>query len=223
MTIPQDWRGDAACARDGVDPDLMFPDSDRHNIAAARSVCAPCPVRTACLASAMAEERDWTKDRRHGVRGGLTGTQRAYRYRQLQLGALLSPEPPSATSALRPHAERTPQNALADHTTYTADGHLVWTGPPTIWVFGRSCAPKRLAFLVSHNRDPVGRVLGTCDYPDCVLPTHVADDIERMRCGTPAGYRLHQQQSTKACDACRQANTDADSRLRRTGTTKALA
>lgn len=41
-------------------------------------------------------------------------------------------------------------------------------------------------------------------------------------CGTRGGYQRHRKNGQEACDACKQANTDADNRLRRTGTTKAL-
>ena len=46
---------------------------------------------------------------------------------------------------------------------------------------------------------------------------------EPAKCGTRSGYQRHRANGEKACDACRQANTDADNRLRRTGTTKELA
>lgn len=39
-------------------------------------------------------------------------------------------------------------------------------------------------------------------------------------CGTRSGYQAHRKRGEKACAPCRQANTDADNRLRRTGTTK---
>jgi len=40
-------------------------------------------------------------------------------------------------------------------------------------------------------------------------------------CGTPAGYQRHLRDQTEVCAPCRKANTDADNRLRRTGTSKA--
>lgn len=43
------------------------------------------------------------------------------------------------------------------------------------------------------------------------------------QCGTRSGYQKHVREKTKICDPCRQANTDADNRLRRTGTTKVSA
>ncbi|MCG0066267.1 WhiB family transcriptional regulator [Streptomyces tricolor] len=41
------------------------------------------------------------------------------------------------------------------------------------------------------------------------------------KCGTRSGYQKHLREKTEICGPCRQANTDADNRLRRTGTTKA--
>jgi hypothetical protein len=46
---------------------------------------------------------------------------------------------------------------------------------------------------------------------------------EPAKCGTRAGYQKHLREKTEICAPCRQANTDADNRLRRTGTTKAAA
>lgn len=46
---------------------------------------------------------------------------------------------------------------------------------------------------------------------------------EPAKCGTRGGYQKHLREKTEVCPPCRQANTDADNRLRRTGTTKALA
>jgi hypothetical protein len=41
-------------------------------------------------------------------------------------------------------------------------------------------------------------------------------------CGSRGGYQKHLRDKTEICAPCRRANTDADNRLRRTGTTKAL-
>jgi WhiB family redox-sensing transcriptional regulator len=48
----RDWRALAACR--GVDPERFFPDAmDGAGIAAAKAVCAGCPVRAECLSAAM--------------------------------------------------------------------------------------------------------------------------------------------------------------------------
>jgi hypothetical protein len=46
---------------------------------------------------------------------------------------------------------------------------------------------------------------------------------EPAKCGTRSGYLRHRKNGEAACDRCRQANTDADNRLRRTGTAKLAA
>lgn len=45
---------------------------------------------------------------------------------------------------------------------------------------------------------------------------------EPAQCGTRAGYRQHRKRGEQACAPCRKANSAADARLRRTGTTKVL-
>lgn len=66
------WRDEALCAQ--TDPDLWFPerDGDRatNNYAAARAICARCPVRAECLEYAL--EQHLTD----GMWGGLTPYER---------------------------------------------------------------------------------------------------------------------------------------------------
>jgi hypothetical protein len=80
-----DWRDDAECATDqyAKHRDLWFPSHGDHEaIAAAKRVCATCPVRTACLDDALAEEGGRSHDGRHGIRGGLGPRGRRRRYEQ---------------------------------------------------------------------------------------------------------------------------------------------
>lgn len=65
MTL--DWQVSANCAT--TDPDLFFPESNEHGLAA-KKICAACEVRPACLAYAL-ETRQHT-----GVWGGTTAAQR---------------------------------------------------------------------------------------------------------------------------------------------------
>ncbi|CAM5591620.1 WhiB family transcriptional regulator [Streptomyces purpurascens] len=58
---------------------------------------------------------------------------------------------------------------------------------------------------------------------DTTSPKPPAKKREPAKCGTRAGYQKHLREKTEICAPCRQANTDADNRLRRTGTTKASA
>ena len=85
---PQDFRHRAACR--GVDPEVFFPIAEAGpvlaaQVAAAKAVCAGCPVRAECLAWALAElpygiagglteqERHQTRTRARTDRGGRTG------------------------------------------------------------------------------------------------------------------------------------------------------
>jgi hypothetical protein len=66
------WRDQAACR--GTDPELFFPAGESgpvHDaqVAAAKAVCAGCPVRAACLAEALARIP-------YGIAGGLTEQER---------------------------------------------------------------------------------------------------------------------------------------------------
>ena len=67
---PPAWQAHTACTPD--DTDLFYPDSAESPAAyaAAREICAACPVRTDCLEWAM-ELGD-----PHGMWGGLTGRER---------------------------------------------------------------------------------------------------------------------------------------------------
>lgn len=65
------WQDEGLCKRN--DPDLFFPEKGSAGKAAAvtaKRVCAACPVRTACLAYALAHNEQ------HGVWGGTTRTER---------------------------------------------------------------------------------------------------------------------------------------------------
>jgi WhiB family redox-sensing transcriptional regulator len=64
----EDWR-DAAYCRDDPTPDLWHM-TDRYGIAAARAMCAKCPVASACLAEALADPS------LTGVWGGTTDEER---------------------------------------------------------------------------------------------------------------------------------------------------
>lgn len=67
-----DWHERAACREH--DSDLFFPETgNEEQVTKAKTVCADCPVRAACLADAMAWERP---SARYGVVGGLSVNER---------------------------------------------------------------------------------------------------------------------------------------------------
>ena len=69
----QTWRTQARCK--GIDPEIFYPISDEESDEA-KSVCATCHVRLACLEYALASrERD-------GVWGGATERERRRILRQ---------------------------------------------------------------------------------------------------------------------------------------------
>jgi WhiB family redox-sensing transcriptional regulator len=93
MSAPElrsDWRVDALCARPGTDPEMFFPIETATNaparIAAAKRVCAACPVAASCLADLMRWE---DPARRWGVVGGTTAAERDALYRQRATVAVL--------------------------------------------------------------------------------------------------------------------------------------
>ena len=64
----------AACREH--DPELWFPDTREHTKAtAAKTICADCPLQTACLEEALDYEAGHGD--RWGIRGGLTAAERA--------------------------------------------------------------------------------------------------------------------------------------------------
>ncbi len=74
--IDDDWREAGACV--GVDADLFFPVGEElEKIAAAKSVCATCPVRDDCLQYSIATNQT------EGVWGGLTPAERRRLRRRL--------------------------------------------------------------------------------------------------------------------------------------------
>lgn len=70
-----DWLTDAACV--GEDPAIFFAEetANRYTYQDARTVCARCVVREACLEDALLSE---TRSTRAGFRGGLTAKERKH-------------------------------------------------------------------------------------------------------------------------------------------------
>lgn len=212
------WRTFSACRADDVDPDAMFPDTNAAGIAYAKSICRDCPVWRPCLRDALD-----TGDNQHGIRGGLKPEERRAVKKELARHAQEAADGQKTTAPAlpRPRKTYTTLRELFDaNTKRIIHGHLAWTGPAKPSFKGQSYNPKQVAFIVDRGRAPVGRVLTTCSLPGCVMAAHVADDEERQRCGTRPGYQRHLKNGETPCDRCRQANSDADNRLRRTGTSK---
>jgi hypothetical protein len=216
-----DWRDTALCRKE--DPELFFPKGYEGPwqlvIEQAKAVCRRCPSADACLQYAL------TASIPSGIFGGLTEQERAS-LRRVTNRRKLAPEAAAekAAQARQPKPKPTTLRSLFDDNTVRLHGgHLGWTGPARPCFKGQDYTPKQLAFIVDRGYYPQGRVLVDCGISECVLPLHIADDEERIRCGTRAGYRRHRERGEEACRPCKDANTGADNRLRRTGTTKAAA
>lgn len=79
------WRDQAAC--DGTDPDLWFPTGRGFDaapaIAAAKDICATCPVRPECLEAGLHEP--------YGVWGGMSEKERRVERRRRVLAGQGTP------------------------------------------------------------------------------------------------------------------------------------
>ena len=65
------WMEEAACALEGIDPEIFFPSSSSSAVVAlAKKVCSKCVVRDECLNYAFEEEDAY------GIYGGLTPNER---------------------------------------------------------------------------------------------------------------------------------------------------
>lgn len=215
-----DWRDKAACRT--ADPAVFFPIGTTgpavQQAEKAKAVCRGCPVVTECL--------DWALNsgEENGIWGGLTEDAR----RSLQRAAHrrdLTPEEAAARAAAarQPGRPRTLQTIYDDHTVPLPGGHLGWNGGQKVSYRGRNYTSKQLAFTLARGHAPTGAVTADCGISACVLGAHMADQTERAVCGTRGGYQRHLRNAETACARCRQANTDADNRLRRTGTTLTAA
>ncbi|MDN5688546.1 MAG: WhiB family transcriptional regulator [Brachybacterium sp.] len=72
-----DWEG-AVCAQIGAEvADSMFFPLGPDQGAMAVKLCWDCPIRARCLTVALEEERGTPARDRFGIRGGLSGHQRA--------------------------------------------------------------------------------------------------------------------------------------------------
>lgn len=212
-----DWRATAACREE--DPTLFFPNGDSGPwllvIEQAKAICRRCPALEACGQWAAAERVEY------GIFGGLTEQERRAIHRST-VRRRLSPEQAAAKAEEKqqPDKPRTLQSIYDDNTVRLHDGHVGWNGGKKVHFKGELFTPKQLAFFLDRGRMPDGPVRPECSSVDCILPAHLADTVERSRCGTRLGYRRHLSAGETPCGPCRQANTDADNRLRRTGTTK---
>lgn len=99
-TLPNSlaWAARAACQ--DQDQDLFFSDAEQK-IAQAKTICATCPVRTACLDEALRAE---ATSNGAGIFGGLTAVERTELTTEQarQQAAVQGQEPPKPRTGRRP-------------------------------------------------------------------------------------------------------------------------
>lgn len=103
------WSDRAACRN--LDPALFYPaKGDTVQADRARQVCSGCPVRKACLASTLEDEKLLGPYDREGIRGGLTGRER---YVEQHGGMPERRRKPRAVRPVRASGVRKPRSAEA--------------------------------------------------------------------------------------------------------------
>jgi hypothetical protein len=219
---PTDWRDTAACLNEN--PELFFPKG--HDgpwlliIEEAKAVCRRCPVVEACLAYATEHKVE------QGIYGGLTEPERRSLRRSVQRGKT-KPHQVSAKVAAARQPDQPKPPTIGEYfrlnTETVEGGHRMWTGSKSPSWAGRTYTPKQLAFTVDRGHYPAGRVYAGCGVTGCVQPEHLSDQEERVTCGSRTAYQWHLRRGETPCEKCRRANSDADSRLRRSGSTLELA
>ena len=227
------WRAAAACRTE--DPDLFFPQGTTGpyllQIEQAKAVCRRCPVLEQCLQHTL------TTNPSDGIFAALTERERASLRRTARRRHLTPASLTAHAEQARTQQPRTLPSIVEANTSHDPDGHLIWVGSATVHFGGRVYTPKQAAYIADRGHEPDGRVVSGCGVTECVLARHLTDHAERTRwraatppakrktaeCGTRSGYQKHLRQKTKICGPCRQANTDADNQLRRTGSTKQVA
>lgn len=215
-----DWRDFAACRQE--EPRLFFPDGSTGPwllvIEQAKAVCGRCPAVDWCLQWALETGQE------SGIWGGLSEDERRAMKRRGRARPRSEPEDALVFTKTGTLADQC--RDLYDRYTEIRDGgHLVWTAPRIqVRLHGRDRTFAQISFQAGHGRWPDGPVKRSCDVWRCVAPGCLTDKTIRSstaRCGTRSGYQRHRSLGEEACGPCKAANTDADNRLRRTGTTKA--
>lgn len=207
-----DWRDLAACKSD---PDAMYPGGD-GGVEYARSICRRCPVIDTCAQWALGNREQY------GVWGGLSANERRAILRRWQRRDLTPAEVAEQAEKVRAPKPAPPTlESIVEASTESRGRHVVWTGQRKVQVDGIIYTPKQAAYMALHGRRANGQVRATCGLTACVR--HIADTAERAQCGTRSGYAHHQRTGSAICGPCRTANTDADRRLRNTGTSRVAA
>lgn len=160
------WVKDALCASPAYADkrDLWFaPKTDTTAQREARQICWSCPVLQTCAQAAI-DNREPV-----GLWGGITESERRaiLRRRGIRL--------PDDHEDIAPDTLRD----LWDQRTELVDGHMQWTASTPVSFRGHTTTPQRIGFQLDRGRPAEGIVRRTCLVQGCVLPAHLADQVER--------------------------------------------
>lgn len=179
LTPAADWRAAGLCRRpeykDKVDKwfALAKEKLDREE---AEQACRQCPSLDACGLWAVLTNVEF------GTWGALHEEQR--RSLRRRLTAVQLADPAAVAHAIRQvlatETARTLRIIWDERTYLLPGGHLGWRGKPSVDYGGRPYTKKQIAFYVSRGRMPDGCVRRMCEVEECVLPAHVADQVERQ-------------------------------------------
>ena len=174
-----DWRAAGVCRRPEYKghADKWFATSnDKLARETAEQACRRCPSLDACGLWAVLEGVEF------GTWGGLHEEQRLSLRRRL--GPEQRTDPVVVAAAIRQVLETAAGrtlHAIWQERTYTLpDGHLGWRGKQAVDYGGRPYTKKQIAFYVSRGAMPYGCVRRMCEVEECVLPAHIADQVERQ-------------------------------------------
>lgn len=180
-----DWRDRAVCGatdftgRALYDPELWFPvGSSPAALAQAEDAtyyCRMCPV--------MGECRQWALDAgiEFGIWGGLTEDERRAMKRRAARNAALDSGDVDTEIKKRPKPKKTPtiQSLWNECTVKLSNGHVAWTGRPSLKHRQKTYTARQIAFLADRGRHPEGPVHRECPVRGCVAPQHLVDARER--------------------------------------------
>lgn len=174
-----DWRAAGVCRRPEYQgrAELWFATAnDKLARETAEQACRRCPSLNACGLWAVLEGIEF------GTWGALHEEQRASLRRRL--GPEQRKNPAVVAAAIQQvlaTADARTLRTIWEERTYTLpDGHLGWRGKAAVDYGGRPYTKKQIAFFVSRGRMPDGCVRRMCEVEECVLPTHIADQVERQ-------------------------------------------
>lgn len=155
------WAKQGICA---ADPEAMYPGTLAAEIGRAKAVCRRCPVIEQCLRWALETREPW------GVWGGTSEADRRSYFRRRGIRLKTDDEP-------RP--VRTLQTIWDARKVPLQSGHLAFTGSIPISYAGRSYTPQQIGYELDRGHTPTGLVRARCGVAGCVLPAHLADQVER--------------------------------------------